>query len=399
MTETTIITLTEYKTKSLPQADFPEEAARILWERYRSQVMVEPPSFKNNHRWQLTAQGWVGQIPLTPDLTLSLQPKVPLGNLFRMLEYAYDLDIRFLGDLVDCHSLADFYERLANVLALRVLERGRKGLHRAYLPRQERLPYVRGRLETRQAVATPGRVALPCAYEEQTADIPANQILAWTLFTIARSGRCSERVLPTIRRAYRTLQGTVTVQPPAPDVWQSEVYHRLNEDYQPLHALCRFFLEQTGPSHRLGERQMLPFLVDMSRLYEKFVARWLATHLPPEVTLKIQERVNLSDSQALHFDIDLVLYDAGGRPRCVLDTKYKAPTTAPAADDIHQMISYAHTKGCDQAVLIYPSPLPQPLDETNRTIRLRSLTFGLAGDLEQAGQQFLRAFFGERHVA
>ncbi len=391
MTAPTIITLTEYKTKSLSQADFSEAAARILWERYRSQVTVEPPSFKNNNRWQLTAQGWVGQIPLTPALTLSLQPKVPLGNLFRMLEYAYDLDIRFLGGLVDCPSLAEFYERLANVLALRVLERGRKGLHRAYLSRQARLPYVRGRLETRQAITRPGRAALPCAYEEQTADIPANQILAWTLFTIARSGRCSERVLPTIRRAYRTLQGTVTIQPPPPDVWRTEVYHRLTEDYRPMHALCRFFLEQSGPGHRQGEQPMLPFLIDMARLYEKFVARWLANHLPPTVTLKIQERVNLSDSQSLHFDIDLALYDAAsGHPRCVLDTKYKAPT-APAAADIHQMISYAHTTGCDQAVLIYPSPLPRPLDETNRTIRLRSLTFALEGDLEQAGQQFLRS--------
>ena len=54
------------------------------------------------------------------------------------------------------------------------------------------------------------------------------------------------------------------------------------------------------------------------------------------------------------------------------------------------MISYAHTKGCREAILIYPTPLDQPLDETIRGIRVRSLTFSLDGDLEQAGQRFLQ---------
>ena len=41
-------------------------------------------------------------------------------------------------------------------------------------------------------------------------------------------------------------------------------------------------------------------------------------------------------------------------------------------------------------MLIYPTPLSKPLDITIRDIRIRSLTFALDGDLEQAGQAFLR---------
>src|SRR3989304_7909613 len=47
------------------------------------------PSPKTNGKWQFTSQGWVGYIPLTPDLGLALRPKIQLGNIFRMLEYAY----------------------------------------------------------------------------------------------------------------------------------------------------------------------------------------------------------------------------------------------------------------------------------------------------------------------
>jgi len=157
-----------------------------------------------------------------------------------------------------------------------------------------------------------------------------------------------------------------------------------------MHALCRFFLEQSGPNHHLGERTMLPFLVDMARLYERFVAEWLKTNLPPNWRLKVQERVDLSQANILHFDIDLVLYEVHtGVAHYVLDTKYKR-SGSPVTSDIHQMISYAHTKDCREAMLIYPTPLDQPLDETIRGIRVRSLTFSLDGDLEQAGQRFLQ---------
>lgn len=40
-------------------------------------------------------------------------------------------------------------------------------------------------------------------------------------------------------------------------------YNRLNVDYQPLHELCRFFLDQTGPSYTLGDYSMRPFLIKL----------------------------------------------------------------------------------------------------------------------------------------
>jgi 5-methylcytosine-specific restriction enzyme subunit McrC len=306
-----------------------------------------------------------------------------------MLDYAYNLkSFQFLPGLVDCQSLADFYEQLANILAKRVLDRARQGYYRAYLAESDRLPYLRGRLEVGHWLRKPGQVELQCHYEEHTADVADNQILAWTLQRIARSGLCTERVLPTIRRAYRTLQGLVTPAPFDPEACVGRLYHRLNDDYRPLHALCRFFLEQSGPGYQLGDRTMLPFLVDMARLYERFVAEWLKLHLPDNFRLKVRERVDISRTNTLHFEIDLVLYEAeSGLARYVLDTKYKT-SAGPAPADIHQMISYAHTKNCPEAILIYPEPLPQPFDETIRGIRVRSLTFSLDGDLTQAGEEF-----------
>jgi 5-methylcytosine-specific restriction enzyme subunit McrC len=193
-----------------------------------------------------------------------------------------------------------------------------------------------------------------------------------------------------VRRAYRTLRGAVSVLPFSSQDCLGRVYNRLNQDYHPLHALCRFFLEHTGPSHEAGDRTVLPFLVNMARLYEMFVAHWLEANLPADLRLKKQEWVRVGENDELNYQIDLVLCDAAtGRTLCVLDTKYKA-NEGPAQTDVNQAVTYAEIKDCTEAVLIYPVPLAPPLNVQMGRIRVQSLTFSLEGDLEQAGQAFLR---------
>lgn len=393
-----VVELVEYEARLFPRGQI-DEFEKLLVEHYRDQIDIEAPGYRTGGQWRLTAKGWVGFIPLADDFGLRLTPKVEIGNLFRMLEYAYRLQsFRFLDDLIGCETLEDYYERLANVLAKRVLERGRKGFYRDYLAQEEHLPYVRGRLDVARSAAQPWNIRPFCHYHEHTADIEENQLLAWTLWNIARRGICTERVLPTVRQAYHSLQGLVSLQPFSAAACIGRRYNRLNEDYRPLHALCRFFLEQTGPSHRQGDRQVLPFLVNMESLFELFVAEWLRTHLPAHWAIRAQERYQLGDGNGPYFEIDLVLYDMdSGLARCVLDTKYKAPDT-PSTADISQVVTYALAKGCDEAVLIYPTALRSPFDDyvgkDEKRIHVRSLAFALNGDLEAAGRHFVGALLG-----
>ena len=235
----------------------------------------------------------------------------------------------------------------------------------------------------------PWAPALACHYEEHTVDIGDNQILAWTLQKIAKSGLCQEPVQQVVRRAYRSLHGSVTSVPYTAEACVDRFYNRLNQDYQPLHALCRFFLEHSGPGHRLGEHMMLPFLVDMARLYEQFVAAWLESHLPPPWSIRVQEQVTVGEHDELRFNVDLVLYDEEQRARLVLDTKYKR-TEMPAPADIQQITTYARLRGCREAVLIYPQAPARPLDVTIGDVRLRTLSFALEGELRTQGHHFLQ---------
>jgi 5-methylcytosine-specific restriction enzyme subunit McrC len=331
----------------------------------------------------------VGALPLAADFILVLKPKVPLGNLFRMLEYAYRLDLKLLDDLINCESLAEFYERLANVLAKRVLDRERQGLHRSYMSCEEFTPCVRGRLDVVSNVRKPWRVELGCQFEEHTADISDNQILAWTLRGILQSGLCSERIRPTVRQAYRGLQGAAALTPCSPSACVKRLYHRLNSDYKPLHALCRFFLEHSGPTHLAGTHDMLPFLVDMARLFELFVAEWLRQHLPDPLELLVQHNVSVGDADQLSYRIDLVLrVRETGKTLCVLDTKYKS-TGSPANEDVNQVVTCAELQGCEKAVLLYPSPPAKASALKVGRFNLRCFAFDLKGDLEHAGTSLL----------
>lgn len=390
-----VVQLVEYESRFLLQAELAEEEAHKLYLQFGDKIAVEWPSPKTGNRWQLKSLGWVGFIPLGDGRGISLQPKVTLMNLFRMLEHAYDLrPFELLKGSFDCETIRDFYERLARILARRLLDRARQGLYKTYYEEDAHLPYVRGRIDVLALARKPVKTTVPCNYEEHTIDVDDNQIVAWTLYMILRSGICTERATPLIRKAERVLRHSVSLKPFSDFDCIGRNYNRLNNDYEILHKLCRFFLENTGPTQNLGERSMIPFLVDMARLFELFVARWLAQHLDYRYVLKSQETFTIGEKDALRMVMDLIIYDRETRrPLCILDTKYKAQSTV-SNDDYNQAVAYADAAGCENAVLIYPKELVYPFDEKPGGIRVKTAVFDISSDLDQAGEKLLERIYG-----
>ncbi len=385
-----IIELREYETSIVPQATLPEAMARRLWEDHGARITIERPTFGAAGEWRVTPSGWAGWIPLSTDLAVQIAPRVPLANMFGMLEYAYRLKtFHILKGLVSMASLHEVFETLVRVLAVRVLDRARRGLYRSYVEERDAIPYLRGRLDVSAVLARPERVNLPCEYDENTADLADNQILAWTLYLILLRGVCSDRSLPVVRKAYRSVRDAVTLRAFPSAACLSRVYNRLNADYSPLHALCRFFLDAIGPSHDLGANAMVPFLVDMAHLFELFVAEWLREHLPAGYRLEVQENVLLTEPGGLSFQIDLVLYEReAGACLAVLDTKYKIAED-PSAEDVAQVVAYAAAKGAARALLVYPRRHERAFAAQVGGIRVAAVGYAVGDDLEAAGRAFL----------
>jgi 5-methylcytosine-specific restriction enzyme subunit McrC len=386
--EPRILEFVEYEPFLLEKSGISENAAAAIFRKFGSKLTIESPGPATDQMWRLISNGWVGHLPVSNDLALSITPRVPLANIFRMLEYAYNVNFELYSGMTGCASLRDFYERLANVLAKRVVERARKGLYREYLEWAERLSCMRGRVDVRRAVCRPWDPNLDCRYEEHTADILDNQILHVTLGVIARSGLCSERVLPTVRKAYRALGGKVTPATVGISDCLGRIYNRLNHDYRPMHAICRFFLEHTGPTHQSGGQSTVPFAVHMPTLYEKFVAEWLRIHMSDGISVHPQYKMTFGEQDEVKINIDLLLKDIeSGEVVCVLDTKYKIGNQA-TAHDVEQVVAYATGNRCSLAMLVYPRQLKKPLNVPFGDVRVASAVFELDGDLDIEGQSF-----------
>lgn len=385
------IVLVEYQPQRLAADTLSETAAQRLWQKYAPLVSIDFPSPKTAGCWQLTAQGWVGIIPATPALTLILQPKLPIANLLGMVEMAYGLQaLRLLQGTVTATTVPELYKGLAQVLAELVLQQLQRGLYRPYQAQAAETPYVRGRLQVNLLPRRPVATTIPCTFQEPTVDVPENQILYWTLHRLLHSDLLEGKTTKSVRLALRMLQPRVTLRPWTVADCRGRTYSRLSQSYAPLHALCAFFLEASGPSYQPGAVTSVPFVINMARLFEEFVATWLQRHLPPTWQLQIQERHPLSGE--LHFAIDLVLYErTAHRPYMVLDTKYKTPDRAPDTADVAQIVAYAAAKGVTEACLIYPQPLPIPLDTTVGGVHIRTTTFALDGALNAAGAALLAA--------
>lgn len=384
--------LVERQTTTLPAGELSGELGRRIWERYGRELTVEFPSPKTQDQWEFTPKGYIGYAPVTPDLTLVLQPKVGLGNVFGMLEYAYRLrSFSFLEGEVQVGSIDELFDRVAIVFAGRVSDRLRRGLHRNYVQDEDRLPYLRGRLVAADAARAPWKVSLPCVFDEHTVDIADNQILQWALDRISRSAAATDRSRVPVRRALRGMRSMVQLVPFDGSDCIGRRYDRLNEDYHPMHALARFFLDHAGPVHEPGERSLQPFLVNMDRLFELFAAEWLRVHIPPAWRrhLVAQEKYVIQAEGDVHFRIDLMLRDiASGAVSTVLDTKYKS-VDYPSSDDIAQVVAYAEAQACTDAVLVYPEAMGAEFDEHIGQVRVRGLAFDLSGNLDDAGGELL----------
>ena len=117
-----IIELIEYELLILDRGSIPESVGQKIYQNYDKEIEIEFPNFKTKYQWHLKSKGRVGNIPITPEFHIAIRPKVPINNLFGMIDYAYNLKIKFPQGSIQCQSLEQSYEKLANILAHKILE-------------------------------------------------------------------------------------------------------------------------------------------------------------------------------------------------------------------------------------------------------------------------------------
>ena len=313
-------------------------------------LSVEPGGHSGH--WRVSAHNYVGSINVE-GLQVLVRPKIPLRNLFLLLEVGLkerdwqDEDVRFetIGDLLP--ALVSFFARTTGTTLAR-------GLYHSYREERDRLVALRGRIDIARQLAQPG-VVIPtaCRFTEFTADLIENSYLK---AAVSRSLRVAG-VLPIDRR--RLMQHLVTLEdvgdvPHRHTDCDRVVFTRLNEHYKPALRLAQLVLENLTLQDVVGATQASSFMLDMNELFERFVTERLRRTLRGRLEVKGQHRDKLDEAGTVAIKPDLV-FRAAGSPRFVADIKYKLTDDAAGGRnaDYYQLLAYTTALGLPEGVLIY----------------------------------------------
>ena len=141
--------------------------------------------------------------------------------------------------------------------------------------------------------------------------------------------------------------------PPTPAVFAAAEADRLAEGYGPLLDLSRLLADALGPGDTAGPTVCPAFLLDMERVWERYVMRGVMTaFLGRDGWMAAVQQTHVV-APGVEMRPDVTVYRAG-RPALVVDAKWKRPVGAPASADLYQMLAYCTALGVGRAVLVYP---------------------------------------------
>ncbi len=311
--------------------------------------------------YRITARDYVGRVGLPGGRILAIQPKVGVANLFYMLCAQAGL-AGFRPPPTGLEESPDIFAFVLAAFLHSVEELLRAGLYSDYRLREERLPFVRGRimlgdqlrhgwLQHRQS----------CRYADLTADNAENRVVAATLrYLPALLRENGEKELLKKARALLLRFGGISriSRGEAIALLGSINIHRLNAPYGPVMSLCKLVLYHLTLDERAGPHPFASFLVDMPLLFESFLTVRLRTLLPRYgLRVVAQKHDYLDEEKRVGIRPDLLVYAKSGYdPLLVLDAKYRRPGDPEGGlnRDLYQVSAYLDRYRLSRGVLVYP---------------------------------------------
>lgn len=370
-----VVEVAEWKSVDLPKLvldPMDQRLARSVSGATGQRIVIE--ELRSGLR--ISARSWVGVVRFSA-FELRIVPKL-VGSqldLVRLIDFATGLDALKRHPAV--RQFEGGGESLLDLIALLLAEAcerlARAGLLADYREQEDDLPVIRGRLlVAKQALRRLGRVdRLECRFDEHGTDIPENQLL------LAALSICAPRVLHPlvglrVRRVLNVFAEACTPEGLDLRLMREDLqYNRMNEHYREAHSLAWLILDGLGVQDIFdgSSHRCFAFLLDMNRLFEDFVTRWLGRSLHQHGYRVIPQRRD----QMILWNADL-----GCQHSCVIpdiqiehrdqpermvpvDAKYKLyehRQLSPA--DIYQTFLYAFAYGqkhfgLPTAILLYPS--------------------------------------------
>ncbi|MFQ6072035.1 MAG: McrC family protein [Methanosarcinales archaeon] len=352
---------------------------------------------ERRHGYILKAKQFVGVIQLSK-LRIIIKPKIGINNLFYMYEFANYLEKEdpFKDRETALLSDKDFFEFMVAHFLKKLERLFRSGIYKSYELKEENLQYVKGRIlhkeNLKYNLILKHRVY--CQYSDLTTDNLENRIIKYTLYLLGQrtKNKTSQFRILNIYSHIGEVKLDFGINL---ESFKKVHYTRLNQNYKPILTICKLFIENLTVSEYVGKYQFWSFLINMDKLFEKFVIALLKRELKG-CTIKETKKSIKCLSGKIHKNITL---EPDALIKCpnkkvvdtVVDMKYKKALTTKSGHEIlrttdfYQIFTYANAYNCN-GILIYPKYEDKELDEyyNLQDTCIRILTIDLtAKDLEE----------------
>jgi 5-methylcytosine-specific restriction enzyme subunit McrC len=362
-----VIELKEWETREVRLDD--ADVAALIAHPQRPAVVEPSPS---RGVWRLRAQAKVGAVRFE-GFDLIIRPKAGLQNVFYLMGIERPRDW-WSNDEVDLLVHRDLFAGIARLLAHTIERAIGRGVQHGYVERRERLVALRGRVDLREQLRRPCiPVPTSCRYDDYTADTKLNQLIRAALSRVLRLPGVPGAVRRMLHLQLSLLEEVSPVEPDLQwaDKWQPS---RLDRRYLPAVRLSALVLRRLVLSEAAGSTRAYSFLVDMNRLYERFIEEGLRKRLQAtDSSIRVlgQEQRYLDVEHRLMIRPDVVVR-RGSSTAFVLDAKYILAGDGTMHVDHHaQLLSYAIRHDVKDVALVYvlkPS-LTAPATDLVTTIR------------------------------
>lgn len=334
----------------------------------------------------LQAGGLVGYIPLNDRLAIEIEPRVPIGNLERLLLLAGNAAPVVLANHLSkfSSSAVGLPESLLDVLASRLVALTEvcwnEGLYSEYEKRVTVGQSPRGRLDVygtvQHRLKSNDQLAIVSEQFHRTHDVGPNRCLAAALgrlhdvYSGMRDRAGARAMAARLRRAQQLLGSISTISSSGfdrhPLVLDPSRLPASRPSYPAAVALAKVVLSGQGVDlrSREGHITLPPMMIRMEAVFESYLRSVLANHdamvaldgnkAAPDGarTTLFHSAPNSSSHRRVRSTPDIVLREHPDSPRqVVIDAKYKLDVSR---DDVNQVLGYALTYRTNTVVLATP---------------------------------------------
>lgn len=373
-----------------------------------------------NARVIVSAGPFIGLIPLTPSISIEVEPKLPISNLARVLDIARSSLVALEGADRLYHSQDHQTNGILEFLGVNLVDAMKaiqeNGLHKEYVSVTEKTSYPRGKLlysDTVKKCWSRGEFhRVNARHFNQTVNTAPNRILKGALEILLRKlQRNSEGIRQLVKAANEALARF-------PDAI-GEIRHG---DIGDCHMLTRtrglpvardyyyraldialLILSNKGIVLQGSEGVVTlnTFIINFEILFEEYLRRVLHARRPDSVLVqdgnKEGRKSLFDDRKQPPAQPDIVITCPKSKKRIFGEVKYK---DKPSREDINQAITYALSYRTRQAILIHQNKPgteagPRMIGEVNG-ITLKAYAFNLDNDdLATEEERFARFMFEE----